>query len=114
MVELRSDEASQSGPVRPALSRGCHALAPRVHRDQIAIARRPPTQPPARSFTGGFRTTAAVQAEASRWAVIRTPYMSAKLSRPFPHGFDRRSYPFVLPLLQSPSFRPDPQYLNAV
>src|SRR5450631_3364723 len=73
MVELRSDEASQSGPVRPALSRGCHALAPRVHRDQIAIARRPPTQPPARSFTGGFRTTAAVQAEASRWAVIRNP-----------------------------------------
>src|SRR5450631_2677089 len=60
------------------LSRGCHALAPRVHRDQIAIARRPPTQPPARSFTGGFRTTAAVQAEASRWAVIRNPSQKRK------------------------------------
>ena len=45
---------------------------------------------------------------------VRNPYMSAKLSRPLPHGFDRRSYPFVCPLLQSPSCRPDPQYLNAV
>jgi hypothetical protein len=30
-----------------------------------------PTQPPARSFTGGFRTTAPVQAASSQWAVIR-------------------------------------------
>src|SRR5450432_621460 len=66
--------AAQAGP-RPT-SGHYHVAAtllPRVHRDQIAIARRPPTQPPARSFTGGFRTTAAVQAEASRWAVIRNP-----------------------------------------
>src|SRR5882757_8525250 len=28
---------------------------------------------PAGSFTGGFRTTAPVQAESSRWAVIRNP-----------------------------------------
>jgi hypothetical protein len=63
------------------LSRRCHALAPRVHRehrDQIAIVWRPPTQPPARSFTGGFRTTAPVQAESSRWAVIRNPSQQQK------------------------------------
>jgi hypothetical protein len=42
--------------------------------DQISIAPGShPTQPHARSFTGGFGTTASVQAESSRWAVIRNP-----------------------------------------
>src|SRR5450631_638743 len=42
-------------------------------RSNLHSARQRRTQPHARSFTGGFRTTAAVQAEASRWAVIRNP-----------------------------------------
>ena len=48
-------------------------------RHQISIARSSrPTQPPARSFTGGFRTTAPVQAASSRWAVIRNPSQERK------------------------------------
>ena len=41
------------------------------------------------------------------------PLYEREVVKAFPHGFDRRSYPFVWPL-QSPSFRPDPQYLNAL
>src|SRR6266849_1772140 len=48
-------------------------------RDQISIARGSrPTPPHARSFTGGFRTTATVQAASSRVAVIRNPSQQRK------------------------------------
>ena len=54
-----------------------------------------------------------VQADASRWAVIRNPYMSVNLSRPF-RTVPIRGHILLFEPLQSPSFRPDPQYLNAV
>ena len=48
------------------------------HRDQIAIARASPSAPhlPRVPSLGGFRTTAPVPAESSRWAVIRNPSQS--------------------------------------
>ena len=42
------------------------------------------------------------------------PLYEREVVKAFRHGFDRRSYPFVWPSCRAPSFRPDPQYLNAV
>ena len=56
---------------------------------------------------------APVQAESSRWAVIRNPYMSVNLSRPF-RTVPIRGHILLFEPLQSPSFRPDPQSLKAV
>ena len=64
-------QTSQRNNVIPEPSR----LSAHPHpRDQISIARGTRlTQPHARSFIGGFRTTAPVQAASSRMAVIRNP-----------------------------------------
>ena len=51
-------------------------------------------------------------AAAKRSAVIRNPYMSANLSRPFRAPI--RGHILLFEPLQSPSFRPDPQSLKAV
>jgi len=86
----------------------------RQPRDQISIVRGSrPAQPHARSFIGGFRTTAAVQAASSRGAIVRNPYMSVNLSRPF-RAVPIRGHILLFEPLQSPSFRPDPQSLKAV
>jgi hypothetical protein len=37
------------------------------------MSEKPSYPPHARSFTGGFRTTAPMQGQPSRWAVIRNP-----------------------------------------
>jgi len=60
------------------------ASARQPRPDQIAIARGTASpQLPAGSFPEGFRTTAPVPAALSSWVVIRNPYMSGTLSRPF-------------------------------
>ena len=60
------------------------ASARQPRPDQIAITRGTASpQLPAGSFLEGFRTTAPVPAALSSWAVIRNPYMSGTLSRPF-------------------------------
>ena len=75
----RIADGTQSKPIGPNLRAKQRHRAPPTSAhpqpsNQISIARgRRPTQPHARSFTGGFRTTAPVQAELSRWAVIRNP-----------------------------------------
>jgi hypothetical protein len=52
-------------------------------------------------------------AAACTGAVVRKPYMSVNLSRPF-RTVPIRGHILLFEPLQSPSFRPDPQYLNAV
>jgi hypothetical protein len=75
-------ERSRSDPQRAQSPDRASAPCVKPHRrGQIAIAHgNVPASLPAGSFPGGFRTTAPVPAESSRWAVIRNPSHKLKFN----------------------------------
>jgi hypothetical protein len=65
-------------------------------RNQISIARgNRRTQPHARSFTGGFRDDGRGASRIVPVGRRPKPLYEREVVKAFPHGFDRRSYPFV-------------------